>query len=120
MVVVAGDVGRLELVALTQRGRKTLSPNAASVSPLKSSAAFAFRFATSSSVRNARPSSSFGRSNGVAELCDQTPDRSAWPSDARGGVHAFGAVFVSGAAVWAPRGITSITTAITTTSAPKN
>ena len=51
---------------------------------LKSFAAFCLSAASSASVNVARPSSSFGRSNGVAALCDQTPDRSGWPSAARG------------------------------------
>src|SRR5262249_9957550 len=108
----------LKLSFLRSADRKTWSPKAASVSPLNSSAAFLFRFATSCAVRNSRPSSSFGRSNGVAALCDQMPEMSGWPSAARGGVQALAAGFAAGFAVCAPSGAARDATTTATNSAP--
>src|SRR3954454_12977989 len=85
---------RLEPFALlycsgfARAARKRLSPTGRSALPsLKSRSALRFRFSTSASVRDDRPSSAFGRSSGVAALFSQTPCRSGWPSWVRVGFH---------------------------------
>ena len=68
-----------------------MSPPAASLFALRlnSRAARFFSSATSSSVRNCRPSNCFGRSKGVALTFSQTPCKSGLPSGVIGGVHCF-------------------------------
>src|SRR5689334_15300935 len=76
---------------LASTALNTLSPNAASPSPLNSSRAFRFMAASSWSVRLARPASTFGRSSGAALLLTHTPWKSGWPSGVRGTLHGSGA-----------------------------
>src|SRR3954468_252648 len=78
----------LNCSGFARTARKRLSPTGRSALPsLKSRFAFRFRFSTSASVRDDRPSSAFGRSSGVALLFNQTPCRSGCPSWVRGGFH---------------------------------
>ncbi len=110
------EFGFLYRSRLAKAARKMLSPAAKSLAPsLKSRSARFCKSATSASVRNGLPSSTCGRSTGVARVFAQNPWRSGWPSGVRGEVHVFAAVvFLAVAPAWPATATGARATIVTT------